>query len=184
MKKLVFFIIIMVFVSLSFSQNVRTLDWMLELQKKLELSQKQINQLNDMKFELKKYFINKEAELGIAELEFEKQMRNKKYQPDLVRAKLDQLQNLRGDKIFAEIDNEKKALEMLNDEQRKQLGMAMETDAARRREREMIEKREIEIRRGEPESGEMREQMREMKYEIERLRGVEKELRAALERKK
>ena len=92
MKKSFFFIMVLVFlVSISFSQNVRTIDWMLELQKKMELKKDQVEKLMDMKFELKKYFVNKEAELEIAELELERLMRDKKYKPDYVRAKLEEL---------------------------------------------------------------------------------------------
>lgn len=126
MKKLLTLIVILVLASSAFSQNLDTIDWMLELQKKLNLSKAQVDRLMTIRLDLKKEFVISNSKDEILEIELKELKRNTEKNLDEIKKKIHEVAFVQANKNYSELVAEAKALKMLNEDQKKELFTAME----------------------------------------------------------
>lgn len=185
MKKLILTLLMLVFcISTVFSQNVEKINWMLELQKKIELSEKQVKGLQTLKMDLKKYFINQKAQINIAELDLKELMRDKANNLKAIKSQLGTMSALRDDMRFSQIETEVKAFKLLTTAQNGKFGSFMEKIASRNtrnvrrevrrnaevRDREQLHERLIELTDIELKERQWEEEFKAKTVELSRLK--------------
>jgi hypothetical protein len=127
MKKL-FLLFLAVILSFSFSiaGEVNKIGFMLEFQKKLDLSKKQIDKLNKLRVQLKKDVINQKAQLKIMGVDLKELYRDKENNLKKIRQKLSEQYQLKANLKFSNLEGEVNALKVLSKEQQKKFGKFME----------------------------------------------------------
>ena len=127
MKKL-FLIFIIVFVSfnLSFAGKPGKIGIILEFQKQLDLSKKQVDKLNQLRIQMKKDMINQNARLKIMEVDLKELFRDKENNLDKIKQKLTEKYQLKAKMEFSKVENEVKAIKLLSEEQKSKFGQLME----------------------------------------------------------
>ncbi len=128
MKKIfLIFIVGLITISLSFAGEHDKIGSMLEFQKKLELSKKQVNKLNQLRVQLKKDFINQQAQLKIMEVDLKEMMRDKENKLEKIQQNLTKKYQLKAEMEFSKMENQVKALKVLSKEQKEKFNKLIET---------------------------------------------------------
>jgi hypothetical protein len=118
MKMLMILVVALFMISTAFTQEIDNIGMMLELQKKLNLSEKQIEQLMAFRKDLKKFYINQKAEYELQELELKEFYQDKEKNLNKIKAQYDKLALLKSAMEYAKLEKEMKALKVLNEEQK------------------------------------------------------------------
>ena len=127
MKKLfLLFVIVVICLSFGFAGETDKIGFMLEFQKKLDLSKKQIDKLNQLRVQLKKDVINQKAQLKIMEVDLKELYRDKENNLEKIRQKLSEQYQLKANLKFSNLEGEVNAIKILSNEQQKKFGQFME----------------------------------------------------------
>jgi len=126
MKKLLTLIVVLILASSAFTQNLDTIDWMLELHEKLNLSKAQVDRLMTIRLDLKKEFVISNSKDEILEIELKELKRNTEKNLDEIKKKFHEVAFVQVNKNYSELVAEAKALKMLNEDQKKELFTATE----------------------------------------------------------
>lgn len=173
MKKLIITsFVFCLLVSIGFPQNVEKINWMLELQKKINLSKDQIEQLKSLKLDLKKLFINQQAKIKIGELELKELYSDLEKNLNKIKSKLDELALMRSSMKFAQIETEINAKNVLSDEQEKQFNQFLEEWYHKNEMKKRAKKEEMELIEQKWE-----QQLKEKEFELLKLKAALNELK-------
>ncbi len=127
MKKLfLLFVIVVLSFSVGFAGEGDKIGLMLEFQKKLEMSKKQVDKLNQLRIQLKKDVINQQAQLKIMEIDLKELNRDKENNLEKLKQKLAEKYQLKSKLEFSKLESEVKAIKVLSKEQKNKFGLFME----------------------------------------------------------
>jgi len=127
MKKLILlFVIVVLAFSFSIAGEADKIGFMLEFQKKLDLSKKQVDKLNQLRVQLKKDVINQQAELKIMEVDLKELYREKENNLEKIKQKLSEQYQLKAKMKFSKLEGEVNAIKVLSKEQKNKFGQFME----------------------------------------------------------
>ena len=126
MKKTILMLLALCIAVSAFAGEVDKIGFMLELQKKLELSEAQVKKLTDLRTSLKKFHVNQEAKYKLAEIDLKEMMHAKKPNLKQIEKKMQDLSKLKAQMEFTKFETGFKADNILSDDQKKKFHAFME----------------------------------------------------------
>ncbi|MBC8182971.1 hypothetical protein H8E88_17850 [candidate division KSB1 bacterium] len=118
-------VVVVLSFSFSFAGDVDKIGFMLEFQKKLDLSKKQVNKLNQLRIQLEKDVINQHAQLEIMEVDLKELYRDKEDNLEKLKQKLTEKYQLKAKLEFSKLESEVQAIKVLSKEQKEKFGQLM-----------------------------------------------------------
>jgi len=125
-KSLLLFVIVVLSFNVGIAGEADKIGLMLEFQKKLELSKKQVDKLNQLRIQLKKNVINQHAQLKIMEVDLKELYRDKENNLEKIKQKLAEKYQFKAKMEFSKLESEVMAIKVLSKEQKNKFGLFME----------------------------------------------------------
>jgi Spy/CpxP family protein refolding chaperone len=126
MKKWIIAAVLLTVSTAVLAGDVCKIGFMLEMQKKLNLSEKQVAEITGLHKAMKKFHINQEAKQKLEEVELKELMGNKAKNLKKIKAQMDKMALLDAETKFKKLETELKAYNLLDSEQKTAFGKYME----------------------------------------------------------
>ena len=126
MKKATLLFMVLCLTVSVFAGETDKIGFMLELQKKLELSETQVKKLMELRTGLKKYHVSQEAKYKLAEIDLKEFSHNKGKNLKQIEKKMQELAGLKAEMEFNKFKTEYEAEKILTADQQKKFGAFME----------------------------------------------------------